>query len=765
MKKELLLIMGLSITGCASLPSAQPIAVLDDGSTMGEWHVWPEAWGGKAEVAQFPGPRPGSAAIQFTGPGIVYRELPAAAGPEWNQAKGLSFWVKGDGSPLYGTLVVGPAGKGSWEQGFVNAGMTGHAFYFPLADTQWHRVTASWADFIPEGPQPAIGAPGGLVPADIRVIRIGNRWKYWRNYDAYPKFSYGIADTELTAEAPPARPPAAPRPAGDVVARMRRGDPVRILCVGDSITAGAGASADKLYWVLLQAQLRQAFTNDRITVDGWGIGGATLLDTLPWIEWMLGKEPPDLMTLMLGTNDCSAYDPAVFRWCLEQFGDRAARASGGHTAVLPFATLPGLDQYLTKADPYAETVRQLMQTRQQPFLDLSQAFKALPADAYKACFADGVHLNVTGHEFVARTVMQWVNETATAVGAAAAAVSAPPLPDLLKGVRRILFHGDSLTDGSSYPDYVVNTLNGLYPEARFELLNAAGAGDTAANLRQRLTADVLALKPDLVSLCIGTNDCHGRRKTEDYQADIEFLVGELRKAGSRVLLVRPSPFGDAEKEARFQDYLAVLDRVAAANGLPVADAHGLFQAWAKDGREPLGADGIHHGRDGFECMARAVLNGLGLAGVPLDMKIRPWPGLLTAWETADPVPAGTPLDPTAATGWKPYDVAALAARQPWWNSPFPLRGGWMPFDDVNPKQYAYGRTGFDAPTAGDYELQVGGSPNPQVVWVNGVKVWEGRRANGYHPNADRVTVTLRQGRNEIVGVSNFMLFVGVRAVK
>lgn len=349
----------------------------------------------------------------------------------------------------------------------------------------------------------------------------------------------------------------------------------------------------------------------------------------------------------------------------------------------------------------------------------------------------------------------------TATPASVTAPSAPPLPAILKEVQKILFYGDSLTDGSSYPDYVVNTLNRLYPESRFEVLNAAVAGNTAADLRKRLAADVLAQAPQLVIVCIGTNDAHGNRKLADFRADLDAMAGDLKKAGIRLLLVRPSPFGNAEKEKRLQDYLAVIDSVAAANGAPAADAHGLFLAWLKAGREPLGSDGIHHGKDGFEGMAQAILNALGLDKAPLDRAVKPWPGLLTDWETSEPAPRNGTYDPARATGWKPYNAAALSAGQPWWNSPFPLRGAWMPFADVNEKQVAYGRTSFLAPGAGAYELRVGGSPGPQIIWINGLKVWPGGAAHGYHPNADRLTVTLKAGRNEIVAVSNFMIFVGL----
>jgi lysophospholipase L1-like esterase len=337
----------------------------------------------------------------------------------------------------------------------------------------------------------------------------------------------------------------------------------------------------------------------------------------------------------------------------------------------------------------------------------------------------------------------------------------PPMHPVLQSVRRILFYGDSLTDGSSYPDYVVNTLNRVYPKAGFQVLNAAICGNTARDLLKRLQADVLDRNPDLVIVCIGTNDCVGKRPVADYAADMEALVAAMAKAGIRVVLMLPSPLTDPERAKRFTDYLQVVRDTAARHGLVVADAHAEFERGAKAGREVMGADGVHHGKDGFEAMGRAVLDALGLSGVPMDLEIRPWPGLLTKWESSDPVPIAGPFDPAQAAGWKPYDPATLAARQPWWNSPFPRRGGWMPFDDVNPKQAAYGRTRFEAPAAGDYLLRVGGSPNPQLVWLNGEKVWEGKGSHGYHPDADTIPIRMKQGANEVVVASSFMVFVGV----
>ena len=88
----------------------------------------------------------------------------------------------------------------------------------------------------------------------------------------------------------------------------------------------------------------------------------------------------------------------------------------------------------------------------------------------------------------------------------------------------------------------------------------------------------------------------------------------------------------------------------------------------------------------------------------------------------------------------------------------------MPFALGKPKQpaIAYGRTYYHAKKAGKYELQIGGS-RPLVVWLNGKKVWTARRVfPGYHPDAHRITVEMKPGRNEIIVISNFMAFIGVK---
>ena len=167
----------------------------------------------------------------------------------------------------------------------------------------------------------------------------------------------------------------------------------------------------------------------------------------------------------------------------------------------------------------------------------------------------------------------------------------------------------------------------------------------------------------------------------------------------------------------------------------------------------------------FEGMARAILDGLGFAGVPVDKTITPWPHLLTEWKVSAPFPAEkAPQNAQALTAWHPYDRMKAAAEQPWWDAPFAARGGLMPFPQGKPNvpTVVFGRTWYEAKAGTLAEMQIGG--NADRIWVNGELTWESTPAlfAGYHPNASRFPICLEKGRNEIVALASYFCFVGVR---
>ena len=77
---------------------------------------------------------------------------------------------------------------------------------------------------------------------------------------------------------------------------------------------------------------------------------------------------------------------------------------------------------------------------------------------------------------------------------------------VLRKGDRIIFLGDSITEQQLYTNYVEAYLASRYPELKLTFFNAGWGGDTAPGGCNRLDRDVLALKPDVVTICYGMND-------------------------------------------------------------------------------------------------------------------------------------------------------------------------------------------------------------------------------------------------------------------
>ena len=83
-------------------------------------------------------------------------------------------------------------------------------------------------------------------------------------------------------------------------------------------------------------------------------------------------------------------------------------------------------------------------------------------------------------------------------------------------MTRILFQGDSITDcgrsrdhdgfrGNGYANFVTAELNFEHP-GEYEIINRAVSGNRIVDLYARIKADLINLRPDILSVHIGIND-------------------------------------------------------------------------------------------------------------------------------------------------------------------------------------------------------------------------------------------------------------------
>ena len=109
-------------------------------------------------------------------------------------------------------------------------------------------------------------------------------------------------------------------------------------------------------------------------------------------------------------------------------------------------------------------------------------------------------------------------------------------------MKRILFQGDSITDacrardaadwvralGNGYPMYCAGKLLFDHP-GKYEFINRAVSGNKIEDVLARFDEDILAVKPDMMSVQIGINDVWHRAETPEQidAARFERLYDEL----------------------------------------------------------------------------------------------------------------------------------------------------------------------------------------------------------------------------------------------
>lgn len=209
--------------------------------------------------------------------------------------------------------------------------------------------------------------------------------------------------------------------------------------------------------------------------------------------------------------------------------------------------------------------------------------------------------------------------------------------------------GDSITKGrvwlagyrpkvtrQNYPNLLARLLPGA------QVVNAGQTNDTSSGMLARFCADVEPLRPDVVVLECGGNDCNFRWDEVaanpsaphqpvvpegEFAANLRALIARVRALGAVPILTTLPPLdsvrfyaflgrvhGDAI--AQFicragglyhwqEQYSRRVELVGRAEGVPVAPVRAAFLG-APDYREYMSEDGIHPNEDGYRLVARAI---------------------------------------------------------------------------------------------------------------------------------------------------------------
>ncbi len=413
---------------------------------------------------------------------------------------------------------------------------------------------------------------------------------------------------------------------------------LHVVTLGDSITKGvrSGVTAEQTFASLLRVRLKADRPSVRVT--NIGIGGERTDQALGRLKTVLDLKP-DLVTIMYGTND-SYVDRGrtAGRLSLTRYRQNLVTLV---TELLRRGIVPvlmteprwaadakanGLGEHPNvRLSLYVDACRSVAADWRVPLVDHFAVWGVAARRGVKLSgwTTDGCHPNPTGHGKITDRLFPVVR---------AALAPGPVVDRFRQRPLKVVCFGDSVTGvyyhtGSrrAYTDMLGVALSRACPRAKVTMINAGISGHTTAMGLARIDRDVLAHKPDVVTIMFGLNDMVGLSH-EQYRENLAKIVSRCRGAGARCVLATPNNVIETPRRpsARLEVFCDVVRRLGQELRVPVADCYREWQAVRHyDGFawRMLMSDEIHPNMDGHKRIATLLAQAIagrriGLADVP-----------------------------------------------------------------------------------------------------------------------------------------------------
>jgi acyl-CoA thioesterase I len=210
-----------------------------------------------------------------------------------------------------------------------------------------------------------------------------------------------------------------------VAHKLTRAEPITIVAIGSSSTAGAGASSPAAnYPSRLQEELRQRFKGHAITVLNRGVGGEEVDDMLKRFDKAVVAAKPDLVLWQLGTNSLIRNHPLADHGAAIRAGLVKIRATGADVVLIDPQFAP---KVIARPDA-AQTVALIAVTAKRENVDLFPRYDMMrrwyEADhlSFKTFVSlDGLHMNDWSYACLAKGLSMAINEAATRPAVSASA--------------------------------------------------------------------------------------------------------------------------------------------------------------------------------------------------------------------------------------------------------------------------------------------------------------------------------------------------------
>ncbi len=543
---------------------------------------------------------------------------------------------------------------------------------------------------------------------------------------------------------------------------------IRVACVGDSLTSGFKMVKPELN--AYPAQLGKLL-GDGYEVKGFAEPGRTALQKAErplWKEKVFADAMawnPDMVVICLGTNDSW---PAIWAKIGGEFdGDLRAM-------IDTFVKLPSHPKiYLCVPTPlYLDKIPE-----QQKIMtdEVNPTIRKVAKET--GCKLIDFYTPLLGKAELFQADKVHPLPTAGAAMAQIVADSIVWLP--LKEKDVVVCLGDSITDGNTYPQIIMQAMKEAGKPAT-PFVDSGIGGNNIVQMAARFDRDIAVLKPTVVTFNAGTNDAFSFESPEIFEKKLREIVAKTKAINAKMVFITPSPINpnpnadekiaqkNREKataaEALGAKYAEIMHKIAAEEGYPVAETYALLNKERTAGKEIMTGDGIHPNYYGQLLFARSIMDVIKLNDIPTPKEFKPqmYPGVIKEWkmriaptenkkqQVLDEESVKT-IKPDET--WKIYtlpDAApAKAVSAEDWLEQTRRSGFGMQLEKIIGKGKIQAFATIDCPA--DKQAYVNTGIGVESVWLNGKKIYTPSPDwSGFHAGKERIPVQLNKGANTLV---------------
>ena len=206
----------------------------------------------------------------------------------------------------------------------------------------------------------------------------------------------------------PAAASDAPLPSGlpQLARRIEQRQPVRVVCLGDSVTGVYYHTGGlRAYPELLADHLRHRWPDSTVEVVNAGISGNTTADGLARLDRDVLAHQPHVVTIQFGLNDMARVPPETFRANLTTLVQRCRDAHAEVVLCTPNGILDprvrgGGGRSVEALEQFASLTRALARELGVPVCDLLAGYQSVAHQAprrFRWLMSDQIHPNLDGH--------------------------------------------------------------------------------------------------------------------------------------------------------------------------------------------------------------------------------------------------------------------------------------------------------------------------------------------------------------------------------